>query len=108
MGTYKADKHLITGVDGNLSAVVIDYHRGGRLAVRTKGSIETNTLHAVVQQLVISLSSVLLGPTADHWKMDLSFLREVVVDDLSELPLLEMFLPQRQRDYLPLATDWGS
>lgn len=85
--TYKAHEDPVSGLDGDLTTIVINSGRGGGFPVRTKGSIETDSFQAVMKQLIIRLWGVFLGKTVYLREMCLPFLRQIEVEDLGELVL---------------------
>ena len=56
---YKAAKDLVTWLHGHGASVVVNSRCDSRLAVRTKGTVESDTFHGVVHNLVVCLESVL-------------------------------------------------
>lgn len=58
-GTYEAAEDHVAGLDGHLTPfAVIERHRRGALAVGTKGPVQPDTLHGVMQDGLVRLGRV--------------------------------------------------
>ena len=93
VGADKAAKDLVTRLDVNFPAVVIDSRLCSGETIRTESAVETNTFHGIVQQFLVRFRSWGLCEIVDGRQM--LWMIEVVVDQLGKL--LQLSLPSLLR-----------
>ena len=77
--TDEAAEDFIALLDLDRAASVVDSHGYSGSAIGAVGSIEPDTFHRVVQELVVCFGALNLGPPIDTGKMFFAFVGEVVV-----------------------------
>ena len=85
MYTYESNEDLVTWLDVDLTACVLNRVAGLGFTVRSEDSVDTNGFHAVAEELLVGFLRVLLGDTVDLREVLLAVVGSVVVDDLGEL-----------------------
>ena len=102
----KGYKHIIAGLDRDLSIPVRHRRADGRAPVAAEGAIKPDSFHGVVEELFVGFGAVNLGEAVDFAQM-LGANAEIIVHDLRELyRMLKIGLEAMVHD-LPLETDWA-
>lgn len=85
VGTHERREHLIPRLDRHRTATVVDRLGDGAHTVGAKGAIQADPLHGVMQELVVRVGALGLGPLVDGGEVHLALIRKVVVQELGEL-----------------------
>ena len=83
--TYETNEDLVAWLDGDFTALILHSVAALGFAVGAEDSVDTDSFHAVAEELLIGFFRVLLGEAVDLREVLLAILGSVVVDDLREL-----------------------